>query len=275
EEIDFIGDGKVANDLSSIMVQLDKVFNQAKQGALIQEGMTVVIAGKPNAGKSSLLNALSGRDSAIVTEIEGTTRDVLREQIQIDGMPLHIIDTAGLRESPDIVEQEGIRRAWDEIRKADRILLVVDSTHTQETDPFKLWPDAAKEFVDLTHITVIHNKTDVNNISTQVIEQDSTLIKLSAKTGDGIDLLRQHLKRCMGFSGAGEGGFTARRRHINALEKAQQALKMGQKQLNDLGAGELLAEDLRLCQNSLNEITGEFTPDDLLGEIFSSFCIGK
>ena len=275
EEIDFIGDGKVASDLSAIIEQLNKVFAQAKQGALIQEGMTVVIAGKPNAGKSSLLNALSGRDTAIVTEIEGTTRDILREQIQIDGMPLHIIDTAGLRESPDIVEQEGIRRAWDEIRKADRILLVVDSTQSQETDPFKLWPEAGEEFVDLTHITVIHNKSDINNISTEVIENQSTLIKLSAKTGDGVDLLRQHLKACMGYSGAGEGGFTARRRHINALEKAQEALAMGQQQLTDMGAGELLAEDLRLCQNALSEITGEFTPDDLLGEIFSSFCIGK
>ena len=275
EEIDFIGDGKVASDLQGIIEQLNRVFQQARQGALLQEGMTVVIAGKPNAGKSSLLNALSGRDSAIVTEIEGTTRDVLREQIQIDGMPLHIIDTAGLRDSPDVVEQEGIRRAWDEIRKADRILLVVDSTQSQETDPFKLWPEAAREFVDLTHITVIHNKCDLNELSTELIEGEHSLIKLSAKAGDGIELLRQHLKNCMGYSGAAEGGFTARRRHIDALEKAQGALLAGQQQLTEFGAGELLAEDLRLCQNALSEITGAFTPDDLLGKIFSSFCIGK
>lgn len=275
EEIDFLADGKVGGDLTKIIQQLASVFEQAKQGILIQEGMTVVIAGKPNAGKSSLLNALSGRESAIVTEIEGTTRDVLREQIQIDGMPIHIIDTAGLRESPDIVEREGIRRAWDEINKADRILLVVDSSKTSETDPYKLWPEAAEAFVDLNHITVIHNKSDLLAGNQKLDNTQQNLIKLSAKKNIGIESLRQHLKACMGYRGAGEGGFTARRRHLTALEKAQMALLAGQQQLTEFGAGELLAEDLRLCQHYLSEITGEFTPDDLLGEIFSSFCIGK
>ncbi len=279
EEIDFLADGKVSSDLENILTQLNHVFSEAKQGTLVQEGMTVVIAGKPNAGKSSLLNALSGRDSAIVTAIEGTTRDVLREQIQIDGMPLHIIDTAGLRESPDIIEQEGIRRAWEEINKADRILLVVDSTVSQETDPAKLTDDLGQnissKLSSLHNVTVIHNKADLSGQTIEIVEGDPTLIKLSAKDNQGIELLRQHLKTCMGYSGAGEGGFTARRRHLDALVKAQEALYAGQQQLLSYGAGELLAEDLRYCQNALSEITGEFSSDDLLGKIFSSFCIGK
>jgi tRNA modification GTPase len=279
EEIDFLADGKVEKDLTTIINNLERVFKQAKQGALLQEGMTVVIAGKPNAGKSSLLNALSGRESAIVTEIEGTTRDVLREQIQIDGMPLHIIDTAGLRESPDIVEQEGIKRAWAEIEKADRILLVVDSSTSQETQPNALWPDFADKLPTQNNITVIHNKCDLVNQPCEIIEPTNndapTLIRLSAKDNQGLNLLRQHLKSTMGFDGEGEGGFTARRRHLDALERANQALLAGQSQLQSFGAGELLAEDLRQCQNFLGEITGQFSSDDLLGEIFSSFCIGK
>ncbi len=279
EEIDFLADGKVATDLSQIIEKLNLVFAQAEQGALLQEGMTVVIAGKPNAGKSSLLNALSGKDSAIVTEIEGTTRDVLREQIQIDGMPLHIIDTAGLRESPDIIEQEGIRRAWAEIEKADRILFVVDSSLSQETDPNKLGMAIGEGFIEhlpsTDKITVIHNKCDLSGDPPGISKGAPAVIKLSAKAGPGVELLTEHLKHCMGFSGAGEGGFTARRRHLVALEHARESLLAGQEQLQSFGAGELLAEDLRQCQSALGEITGEFTADDLLGEIFSSFCIGK
>ncbi len=279
EEIDFLADGKVSSDLEEIISRLNHVFSKAKQGALVQEGMTVVIAGKPNAGKSSLLNALSERDSAIVTEIEGTTRDVLREQIQIDGMPLHIVDTAGLRDSPDIVEQEGIRRAWEEIEKADRVLLVVDSTATQESDPAKLIEDLGLGMSDkmtlLHNVTIIHNKADLSCQTVEIVEGEPPLIRLSAKNNQGIELLRQHLKACMGYSGAGEGGFTARRRHLDALNKAKQALQTGQQQLLSYGAGELLAEDLRHCQNALSEITGDFSSDDLLGEIFSNFCIGK
>ena len=279
EEIDFLADGKVSSDLDTILNQLNRVFSEAKQGSLVQEGMTVVIAGKPNAGKSSLLNALSGRDSAIVTEIEGTTRDVLREHIQIDGMPLHIIDTAGLRDSPDIIEQEGIRRAWEEINRADRILLVVDSTTSREIDPIKLigdlGPDISNKLSSLDNVTIVHNKADLSGQAIEIIEAEQTLITLSAKDDQGIELLRQHLKACMGYDGAGEGGFTARRRHLDALTNAQEALYAGQQQLLSYGAGELLAEDLRHCQNALSEITGEFSSDDLLGEIFSSFCIGK
>lgn len=279
EEIDFLADGKVSSDLDTILNQLNRVFSEAKQGSLVREGMTVVIAGKPNAGKSSLLNALSGRDSAIVTEIEGTTRDVLREHIQIDGMPLHIIDTAGLRDSPDIIEQEGIRRAWEEINRADRILLVVDSTTSREIDPIKLigdlGPDISNKLSFLDNVTIVHNKADLSGQAIEIVEAEQTLITLSAKDDQGIELLRQHLKACMGYDGAGEGGFTARRRHLDALTNAQEALYAGQQQLLSYGAGELLAEDLRHCQNALSEITGEFSSDDLLGKIFSSFCIGK
>jgi len=274
EEIDFLGDGKVSGDLRAIIKQLLTVKKQAKQGALVREGMQVVIAGKPNAGKSSLLNALCGRDSAIVTHIEGTTRDVLREHIHIDGMPLHIIDTAGLRESPDEVEQIGIERAWAEIHKADRILMVVDSTTTDNTDPHEIWPDFTQQLNDTSHLTLILNKSDLSQAHS--INRDvSPVIGLSAKTDQGVDELRSHLKECMGFTGTTEGGFTARRRHLDALDRAEQLLITGEQQLLSMGAGELLAEDLRQAQNSLSEITGEFTPDELLGRIFSSFCIGK
>lgn len=276
EEIDFLSDGKVAGDLVQIIRQLKSVKQQARQGTLIREGMSVVIAGKPNAGKSSLLNALSGRDSAIVTHIEGTTRDVLREHIHIDGLPLHIIDTAGLRESPDEVEQIGIARAWDEIRKADRILMVVDSSNNAATDPSELWPDFVQQLDNTDHLTLVRNKCDLSQLPVQE-QSDSRVpvITLSAKTGDGIDTLRQHLKQCIGYTGTTEGGFTARRRHLDALDRAEQLLITGQEQLLGMAAGELLAEDLRQAQNCLSEITGEFTPDALLGRIFSSFCIGK
>jgi tRNA modification GTPase len=275
EEIDFLADGKVANDLTSVQQNLSEVMQQAKQGSLLSEGMTVVIAGKPNAGKSSLLNSLSGKDSAIVTDIAGTTRDVLREQIQIDGMPLHIIDTAGLRESADIVEKIGIDRAWSEIEKADRVLLVVDSTDTEETDPHRLWPDFVNKLPDNLKVTVIQNKCDLNNTAAELHSGDNTVIRLSAKANIGIELLRDHLKQIMGFQAGGEGSFTARRRHITALQTAEQYLQTGAEQLLGFGAGELLAEDLRMAQMAIGEITGQFTPDDLLGKIFSSFCIGK
>jgi len=278
EEIDFLADPKVAADLQKIIITLDAVMAQAKQGALLQEGMTVVIAGKPNAGKSSLLNALSGRDSAIVTEVAGTTRDVLREQIQIDGMPLHIIDTAGLRDSPDIIEREGIRRARSEIEQADRVLLVVDGSTDSTINPVALCLELGlieSHTSTMSHITIVRNKCDLSGHSAAINTGDHCLIDVSAKMGPGIDLLRQHLKDSMGFNSSGEGGFTARRRHLNALDRASEALLCGEKQLNSYGAGELLAEDLRLCQQCLSEITGEFTPDDLLGEIFSNFCIGK
>ncbi len=276
EEIDFLADGKVQNDLDQILQQLGEVRQEARQGSLLREGMNVVIAGRPNAGKSSLLNALAGRETAIVTDIEGTTRDVLREHIHIDGMPLHIIDTAGLRDAPDAVERIGIDRAWEEIRKADRILMMVDSTRSATTDPAELWPELADHLDDFSHVTLIRNKADLSDEPIGLEQQgEYTLIRLSAKGGEGVDQLRQHLKEVMGFSSTTEGGFMARRRHIDALERARELLDTGAEQLQLHGAGELLAEDLRQAQQVLSEITGEFTSDDLLGRIFSSFCIGK
>jgi tRNA modification GTPase len=276
EEIDFLADGKVANDLEQISRELQRVLAEANQGALLREGMNVVIAGRPNAGKSSLLNALAGKESAIVTDIAGTTRDVLREHIHIDGMPLHIIDTAGLRDSDDRVEQIGIDRAWEEIRNADRVLLMVDAASTDEIAPDKIWPDFIAHLPSLDKVTVIRNKIDLSDEQPGVDSLDDChLIRLSAKQNQGVELLRQHLKQCMGYDSTCEGGFMARRRHIEALHKAEQYLLAGNDQLNSFGAGELLAEDLKGAQNALSEITGEFSSDDLLGRIFGSFCIGK
>lgn len=277
EEIDFLSDGKVARDLLNIENKLQQVFKEARQGALVRDGMKVVIAGRPNAGKSSLLNALSGRESAIVTSIEGTTRDVLREHIHIDGMPLHIIDTAGLRESPDEVEQIGIQRAWQEIQQADRVLLMVDSRSASAYEPEKIWPEFIAQLKDPHKVTLIRNKIDLSGEQAGIglLDDNRVYIGISAAQGTGIDDLKQHLKDIMGFNQTGEGGFTARRRHLDALERAQTFLSSGKAQLHTAAAGELLAEDLRYAQNALSEITGEFTPDDLLGRIFSSFCIGK
>jgi tRNA modification GTPase len=276
EEIDFLSDGKVSNDLNAIIEQLAQVTAKAKQGAIMREGMRVVIAGRPNAGKSSLLNALAGRDAAIVTDIAGTTRDVLREHIDIDGMPLHIIDTAGLRDSPDRVEQIGIERAWQEIEQADRVLFMVDSTETNETDPTKIWPDFAQKLPEDLGIRVIRNKADLSNEAIGINESFTTpVLNVSANKGEGIELIKAHLKQIMGFQGANEGSFMARRRHLDALDSASQHLQTGKEQLEMHIAGEILAEELRLTQQYLNEITGEFSSDDLLGKIFSSFCIGK
>ena len=276
EEIDFLSDGKIAAELEQVIQRLNEVRQEAKQGSLLREGMKVVIAGRPNAGKSSLLNALAGREAAIVTDIAGTTRDVLREHIHIDGMPLHIIDTAGLREASDEVERIGIERAWQEIDQADRVLFMVDSTTTNETNPEKLWPEFIERLPKNIPVTVIRNKADLTGEPLGYSEQNGyCLIQLSARTGEGITLLRDHLKQVMGFTSSTEGGFLARRRHLQALEKAAEHLNNGQYQLTTFHAGELLAEELRLAQEALSEITGEFTSDDLLGRIFSSFCIGK
>jgi len=276
EEIDFLADGKVSADLQQIISNLKMVRAEANQGAIIREGMKVVIAGRPNAGKSSLLNALSGKDSAIVTDIAGTTRDVLREHIHIDGMPLHIIDTAGLREASDEVERIGIDKAWQEISQADRVLFMVDGTTTNATDPKEIWPDFIDRLPNNIGMTVIRNKVDQTDENLGICHvNDPTLIRLSAKTGQGIESLKNHLKECMGFTGSSEGGFMARRRHLVSLEKAANHLDIGQQQLESYMAGEILAEELRITQQYLNEITGEFSSDDLLGKIFSSFCIGK
>lgn len=267
EEIDFLADDAIATNLKHAQQRLQEVKVSARQGRLLKEGMTVVIAGKPNAGKSSLLNQLAGQDSAIVTEIPGTTRDILREHIQIDGLPLHIIDTAGLRESEDLVEQEGIKRARQMIEKADRILFVVDVNDKDETMMNSLPKDIG--------VTTIYNKIDKDNRDAEIIESETTEIYLSAKTGDGIPLLKQHLKNSMGYEQKNEGQFIARRRHLDAIDTAEQHLNTADINLHQLKAGELMAEELRLAQDALSSITGEFSSDDLLGRIFSDFCIGK
>ncbi|WP_196158891.1 tRNA uridine-5-carboxymethylaminomethyl(34) synthesis GTPase MnmE [Reinekea sp. G2M2-21] len=276
EEIDFLSDGKVESDLRSVMQQLAEVEKTANQGSLMREGMTVVIAGRPNAGKSSLLNVLAGQERAIVTDIAGTTRDVLKEHIHIDGMPLHIIDTAGLRDAPDAVERIGVERAWTEINNADRILLMVDASDTDAIEPEQIWPDFIHRLPADAKITVVRNKIDKTNEQPGLVQMESgAVIRLSAQLKSGIEELRSHLKQLMGFEGQHESGFIARKRHLDALHRASEALDNGLVQLLGPAAGELLAEDLRAAQNALNEITGEFSPDDLLGRIFSSFCIGK
>jgi tRNA modification GTPase len=271
EEIDFLADERVTQELDMLARDIETLLASTQQGVLLHDGMTVVLAGPPNAGKSSLLNALAQSDTAIVSAIPGTTRDVLRERIHLDGMPLHIVDTAGLRESRDEIESEGIRRAHEQMRRADRVLLVLDDT-SHETLP----PEVLRHVPEKLPRSVIRNKIDLTGRAPGVTRtENETEIALSARTGAGMDQLRQHLKECMGFQSAGEGMFMARRRHLDAIRRAQACLLQGQARLRESRAGELLAEELRLAQQALSEITGEFTPEDLLGKIFSSFCIGK
>ena len=273
EEIDFLSDGKVTGDLRHISEQLTNVLHQATIGTTIQEGIQVVLAGLPNAGKSSLLNALAGNERAIVTDLPGTTRDILKEQIMIDGVPLHIVDTAGLRESQDIVEQEGIRRAWQAIKEADQILYLVDSALGLDENQ-TAWQRLYQQADIRDKLTLVLNKIDLQPKNNQY-PNDITSIQLSTKTGTGLPELRKHLLNCVGLNSGTEGTFSARRRHLDALERAQQLLTNAVEHFTLTGAGELLAEDLKRIQDTLGEITGQILPDDLLGHIFSSFCIGK
>jgi tRNA modification GTPase len=271
EEIDFLGDGEVRLRLHGVSDQLCRLLDSTRQGCLLRDGMTVVLAGQPNVGKSSLLNRLAGRDAAIVTPVAGTTRDVLREHIQIDGMPLHIIDTAGLRDSDDPVEQEGVRRAWTQIEQADRILLVMDDQTGFVGEDRKL----LERLPHALPCTRVFNKIDLSGRRAGLHETGATVeVAVSALDGAGMDALRRHLKAVMGYQDSAAGGFSARRRHLDALRRAGVHLDSAGEML-DTGSGELLAEELRLAQHQLAEITGEFSSDDLLGEIFSSFCIGK
>jgi tRNA modification GTPase len=270
EEVDFLGDRALGARLEFIRRRFAELAETARQGTLLRDGLTIVIAGRPNAGKSSLLNRLAGYDAAIVTPVPGTTRDVLRERIEIDGLPLHVLDTAGLRESPDEVEVEGIRRARREIERADRVLFVVDAADPQavaaiDADLAALPTDAPR--------TVVFNQIDRAGGEPRV-EPDARL-HLSAATGAGLDLLRQHLKDCVGFHPSGVGVLSARTRHLDALRRARAHVEEAHRLLTERHAGELVAQELTDAQKQLGEITGEVTSEDLLGRIFASFCIGK
>ena len=269
EEIDFLESHEVLVKLQTLKNLLLEILESANQGAILRDGLYVAIAGKPNAGKSSLLNALTKQPSAIVTDIAGTTRDVLKETIHIDGMPLHIIDTAGLHNSNNIIEQEGIRRAHTEINNADVVLLVYDAK--DKLADLSILPEAVKN----KPIIYIRNKIDLLKAKAEIKEvENQTEVSLSAKNGDGIDLLRQALSEAAGYKPDGEGVFLARKRHILSIKLTLNYVNSAIEQLEG-GASELVAEDLRQAGMSLGTITGEFSSDDLLGEIFSSFCIGK
>jgi tRNA modification GTPase len=275
EEIDFLADTSLRTKLDALSADLIEFLSMAHQGALLREGITLVLAGKPNAGKSSLLNALAGQDTAIVTAIAGTTRDVLREKINLEGVPLNIVDTAGLRDTDDEVEQQGVKRAWQEIEKADAILYVIDVSSNDKTRLEDLWPEYSQRFSKGQHkIISVFNKVDlVEDFKGQ--DDGALTAYLSAKTGAGLDGLKQTVLDTVGYQNQAEGLFSARRRHLTAITQASELVVHGIAQLNATNAGELLAEDLREAQRYLSEITGEFTSDDLLGVIFSSFCIGK
>ena len=264
EEIDFLQQADAFGRLDAIDATLREVRAQARQGALLREGLTVVLIGQPNVGKSSLLNRLAGFEAAIVTEIAGTTRDTVREAIQIQGVPLHVIDTAGLRDTEDAVERLGIARTWEALGKADAALLLVDAAHGLTEEEQKILTRVPA----IPRITV-HNKIDLYDESPRLAGEE---VWLSAKTAAGMDLLQQKLLELAGWQASGEGAFMARSRHLDALGRAASHLQRAREAKAQL---ELFAEELRLAQSALSEITGEFSADDLLGEIFSSFCIGK
>ncbi len=269
EDIDFISQGRVAEKLEAVAQELESVFSGARQGHLLREGIHVVLIGQPNVGKSSLMNQLAGEEVAIVTPIAGTTRDTIRSAIQINGVPLHIVDTAGLRETEDEVERQGIARTWKAAETAQIALILVDAAHGIG--------DAEKVILARLPQAVfrvwVHNKIDLAHTLPQVIEQSGEMhVHLSAKTGAGVDLLRTLLLKLAGWQPEGEGVYMARTRHLNALAEVRACLVRAE---GNLLQPELLAEELRLGQEALNTITGEFTSDDLLGEIFGRFCIGK
>ena len=272
EEIDFLADTKLQQRIVECQQSMQSLLADTEQGCVLREGLVLVIAGLPNAGKSSLLNALAGRDTAIVTDIPGTTRDVLREHIQLNGLPLEIIDTAGLRDSDDSIEKEGVKRAWAEIEQADRLLFVVDENKGIDTDVEALLARLPKTLPR----TIVHNKIDLAGHDAGIqTDAEETHVYVSAKTGRGLDELSHHLQDCAGYREAGSDSFSARRRHLEALRRAAEWMDKGVDALQLQQAGELVAEDLRLAHQEMGSITGDVSSDDLLGEIFSSFCIGK
>ncbi|MFJ0213710.1 tRNA uridine-5-carboxymethylaminomethyl(34) synthesis GTPase MnmE [Acinetobacter baumannii] len=272
EEIDFLADGKILALLEDVQQSVHAVQTSARQGQLLREGLQVVIAGKPNAGKSSLLNALAGVERAIVTDIAGTTRDVLHEKISLNGLPITLTDTAGLRETGDVVEKEGIRRAIKEIEQADLLLLVYDLN--QGDDPLKLAQEYFAEHIEPRRLMLIGNKCDLTGQSAEISDyQGFRHITVSAKQEMGVQGLVDAITAHAGFHP--EDTFIARTRHLDAMKRTQLYLAEAREQLVVFNAGELVAESLRLAQNALGEITGDFSADDLLGKIFGSFCIGK
>ncbi|NNF16973.1 MAG: tRNA uridine-5-carboxymethylaminomethyl(34) synthesis GTPase MnmE [Gammaproteobacteria bacterium] len=270
EEIDFLADQEVTARLDRVARGFTQIEAAATQGQLLRDGMILVIVGRPNVGKSSLLNRLAGYDAAIVTAQAGTTRDILREDIHIDGMPLHIVDTAGLHESSDPVEIEGMRRARRALKQADHVLYISDRPGSDD------FSQMAKELPRDIPVTTVINKIDINGGTPGVSLTDAgNTVGVSALTGEGLDDLRDYLGRLMGYSAADSGQVIARRRHLDALARARVHFTDGKRALLDQGAGEIMAEELRLAQNCLGEITGQVTSDELLGQIFSNFCIGK
>jgi tRNA modification GTPase len=269
EEVDFLADRALDERMAHVRTRFAALAETVRQGALLRDGLTVVIAGRPNAGKSSLLNRLAGYEAAIVTPIPGTTRDVLRERIAIDGLPLHVLDTAGLREAGDEVEREGIRRAQTEIARADRIVFVVDSADAAAVAAVQ---DDLARLPAETPVTCVYNKIDRTGLPAG---PSGEAINVCASTGAGLDALRRHLKDCIGFHPDADGALTARTRHVEALRRARAHVAEAHRLLDERHAGELVAQELRDAHRCLGEITGEVTSDDLLGKIFGSFCIGK
>jgi tRNA modification GTPase len=267
EEIDFLTDTSLLARLETLTAAFAQTETIVQQGCLLRDGVTVVIAGRPNAGKSSLLNALAGYDAAIVTEIAGTTRDLVREQIELNGLPVKIVDTAGLRDTVDAIEKEGVRRAQRELASADHALIVVDA---QTITPEQQAELLAELPAGLT-CTIVRNKIDLTGEVAGIAEHT---LSISALTGTGVSELRHYLMGRLGYVVA-DDAVTARRRHLESLEKAQQHFAEARRVLLETQAGELMAEELLQVQNALAEITGQFSSDDLLGEIFSNFCIGK
>ena len=265
EEIDFLGDEALLSRLEECARTFAALGGEARVGRVLRDGYRVVIVGRPNAGKSSLLNRLSGEEAAIVTEVAGTTRDILREQINVDGLAVELIDTAGLRDDPDRIEAEGIRRAREALKSADAVLWIQDASGAIATNIGEEVPEGAE-------IIVVRNKID---ISGDKPGEAGGLVYLSAKTGAGIEALHERLRKAAGYRNLGEGAFTTRKRHIDALRRAAAHFDTGRKALEESKAGELLAEELRLAHEALGEITGAVSSDDLLGRIFAEFCIGK
>ena len=273
EEIDFLADRELEARLGGVREHFAGVERSARQGRRLREGMTVVIAGRPNAGKSSLLNRLAGYDAAIVTAIPGTTRDIVRERIDIDGMPLHVLDTAGLRDAPDVVEAEGIRRATVEMARADRVLFIIDTVNDPDARAFT---EERSRLPPEVPVTIVLNKIDLaTGIPLSDTVSGPPRVAISARTGAGLDVLRAHLRDSMGYQVADAGTVSARARHLEALTRARRHVDAAEAQLRESRAGELVAEELRHAQIALGEITGTVTSNDLLGRIFSSFCIGK